>query len=105
MGDRWRPSLLGSSRYIWLPLSWASGKPQLVQADVWSLDLNASKYTFQRHVGLTLLIRNNLGTYSVASGTSYEAENGAISGSASILSSSSFSGGRAVGWLGRFLAR
>ncbi|KAF7437222.1 hypothetical protein PC9H_004058 [Pleurotus ostreatus] len=81
MGDRWRPSLLGSSRYIWLPLTWASGKPQLVQADVWSLDLNA-------------------GTYSVASGTSYEAENGAISGSASILSSSSFSGGRAVGWLG-----
>ncbi|KAF4572546.1 hypothetical protein EYR40_004380 [Pleurotus pulmonarius] len=81
MGDRWRPSLLGSSRYIWLPLSWASGTPQLVQADVWTLDLNA-------------------GTYSVATGTSYEAENGAISGSASILSSSSFSGGRAVGWLG-----
>ncbi len=43
MGDRWRPSLLGSSRYIWLPLSWASGTPQLVQADVWTLDLNAGK--------------------------------------------------------------
>ncbi|KAF8887802.1 galactan 1,3-beta-galactosidase [Infundibulicybe gibba] len=29
MGDRWRPSLLGSSRYMWFPLSWATGVPQL----------------------------------------------------------------------------
>jgi hypothetical protein len=26
MGDRWRPDLLGSSRYMWYPLSWATGK-------------------------------------------------------------------------------
>ncbi|KAF8973856.1 galactan 1,3-beta-galactosidase [Flammula alnicola] len=81
MGDRWRPSLLGSSRYIWYPLSWNTGIPQIVAADVWSVDLSA-------------------GTYSAATGTSYEAESGTISGSATILSDSSFSGGKAVGYLG-----
>ncbi|KAG6837907.1 hypothetical protein H0H93_013060 [Arthromyces matolae] len=81
MGDRWRPSLLGSSRYIWFPISWSSSTPQLVQADVWSVNLAA-------------------GTYSVATGTSYEAESGTISGSATTLSDSSFSGGKAVGYLG-----
>ncbi|KAL0950694.1 hypothetical protein HGRIS_007471 [Hohenbuehelia grisea] len=82
MGDRWRPSLLGSSRYIWLPISWSSGTPKLVQADVWSLDINA-------------------GTYSVATGTTYEAENGSIGGSAKVASDGSFSGGKAVGYLGK----
>ncbi|KAI5115555.1 hypothetical protein M0805_001884, partial [Coniferiporia weirii] len=81
MGDRWRPDLLGSSRYIWYPLDWSSGSPQIVPADVWSIDISA-------------------GTYSVASGTSYEAESGTISGSARILTSSAFSGGEAVGYLG-----
>ncbi|PAV22245.1 galactan 1,3-beta-galactosidase [Pyrrhoderma noxium] len=81
MGDRWRPSLLGSSRYIWYPLDWSSGSPQIVHADVWSVNLGA-------------------GTYSAASGTSYEAESGTISGTATILSDSSFSGGKAVGFLG-----
>ncbi|PPQ64764.1 LOW QUALITY PROTEIN: hypothetical protein CVT26_002708 [Gymnopilus dilepis] len=82
MGDRWRPSLLGSSTYIWYPLSWSSGVPQIVPADVWSLNLQA-------------------GTYTVASGTTYEAEKGTISGSATLLSDSSFSGGKAVGYLGK----
>ncbi|KAL5534523.1 hypothetical protein ACEPAG_986 [Sanghuangporus baumii] len=81
MGDRWRPSLLGSSRYIWYPLDFSTGSPQIVHADVWSVDVNA-------------------GTYSVTSGTAYEAEAGTISGSATILSGSSFSGGQAVGYLG-----
>ncbi|KAF5377239.1 hypothetical protein D9615_006357 [Tricholomella constricta] len=81
MGDRWRPSLLGSSRYMWFPLSWASGKPQIVQADVWSVNLSA-------------------GTYTKATGTSYEAESGTISGSATTLSDGSFSGGKAIGFLG-----
>ncbi|KAK1215924.1 hypothetical protein PQX77_021453 [Marasmius sp. AFHP31] len=81
MGDRWRPELLGSSRYVWFPLSWSSGNPQIVQADVWSVNLAA-------------------GTYTVASGTTYEAESGTISGSAQILSDGSFSNGRAVGYLG-----
>ena len=81
MGDRWRPDLLGSSRYIWYPLSWASGSPQIVPADVWSIDIAA-------------------GTYSVASGVAYEAESGTISGSARILTGSYFSGGEAVGYIG-----
>ncbi|KAF9458757.1 galactan 1,3-beta-galactosidase [Collybia nuda] len=81
MGDRWRPSLLGSSRYMWFPLSWASGKPQIVQADVWSLNLSA-------------------GTYTVASGTTYEAEGGSLGGGATVLSNSAFSSGKAIGWLG-----
>jgi len=81
MGDQWRPDLLGSSRYIWYPLDFSSGSPQIVHADVWSVNLAA-------------------GTYSVASGTSYEAESGTIGGSATIASDSSFSGGKAVGYLG-----
>jgi len=81
MGDRWRSDVLGSSRYIWYPLDFSSGTPKIVQADVWSLNLSA-------------------GTYSVATGTVYEAESGAISGSARLLTGSQFSGGEAVGYLG-----
>ncbi|KAF5311783.1 hypothetical protein D9619_003118 [Psilocybe cf. subviscida] len=81
MGDRWRPSLLGSSTYIWYPLSWSSGVPQIVHADVWSLNINA-------------------GTYTAASGTSYEAESGTLSGTAVLASGSGFSGGKCVGYLG-----
>lgn len=81
MGDRWRSNVLGSSTYIWYPLDWSSGSPQIVPADVWSVNIAA-------------------GTYTVASGTSYEAESGTISGSARLLSGSSFSGGEAVGYLG-----
>ncbi|EIN13160.1 galactan 1,3-beta-galactosidase [Punctularia strigosozonata HHB-11173 SS5] len=81
MGDRWRPDLLGSSRYMWFPLSWASGVPQIVYADVWSLDLAA-------------------GTYAVASGTTYEAESGTRAGSSTLITNGAFSGGRAVGYLG-----
>ncbi|KAH8107144.1 glycosyl hydrolase [Cristinia sonorae] len=81
MGDRWRPSLLGSSTYMWYPLDFSSGSPTLVHADVWSVNVQA-------------------GTFSVASGTTYEAESGTVAGSATIPSDSSFSGGRAVGYLG-----
>lgn len=41
MGDRWDVSALGSSTYIWFPLSWTSGLPVIVEADVWSVDLAA----------------------------------------------------------------
>ncbi|KAJ7225997.1 galactan 1,3-beta-galactosidase [Mycena pura] len=81
MGDRWRSDFLGTSTYIWLPLTWASGSPQLIWADVWSLNLAA-------------------GTWTIANGTTYEAENGVLSGSAVLASDSSFSGGKAVGFLG-----
>ncbi|KAJ3743406.1 galactan 1,3-beta-galactosidase [Lentinula detonsa] len=81
MGDRWDVSALGSSTYIWFPLSWASGLPVIVQADVWSVNLAA-------------------GTYTVATGTTYEAESGTLGGSAELLTDSSYSGGKAVGYLG-----
>ncbi|KAF7985409.1 hypothetical protein HWV62_5113 [Athelia sp. TMB] len=81
MGDRWREDVLGSSQYIWYPISWASGVPKIVYADVWSVNLAA-------------------GTYTVATGTSYEAEKGTRSGGATITSNSVFSGGEAVGYLG-----
>ncbi|KAH7929371.1 glycoside hydrolase family 43 protein [Leucogyrophana mollusca] len=81
MGDRWRSDVLGSSTYIWLPLDWSTGAPQLVWADVWSMDLAA-------------------GTYTVATGTTYQAEDGVLSGGAEILNNTAYSGGEAVGWLG-----
>lgn len=86
MGDRWRPSLLGSSRYVWFPMTWDTGKPQIVAADVWSVNLSAD-------------------TFNAATGTSYEAEFGTLSGAAQILIDTSFSGGSAVGWLGKLSRR
>ncbi|KAI0670505.1 galactan 1,3-beta-galactosidase [Trametes maxima] len=81
MGDRWRSNVLGSSQYIWYPLDFSSGAPKLVAADVWSVNVGA-------------------GTFSVASGTTYEAEKGTLGGSSRLLSNSAFSGGSAVGYLG-----
>ena len=46
MGDRWRPDLLGSSRYIWYPLDFSSGSPTVVHADVWSVNVNAGACVF-----------------------------------------------------------
>ena len=43
MGDRWRPDLLGSSRYVWYPLDFSSGSPTLVHADVWSVNLQSGR--------------------------------------------------------------
>ncbi|CAK5280057.1 unnamed protein product [Mycena citricolor] len=82
MGDRWRADLLGTSSYIWLPMTWASGSPQLIWADLWDLDITA-------------------GTYTIPTGTVYEAEKGVIAGSAVLLgASSAFSNNLAVGYLG-----
>ncbi|KAI5830107.1 glycoside hydrolase family 43 and carbohydrate-binding module family 35 protein [Schizophyllum commune Tattone D] len=81
-GDRWRPSLLGSSRYIWLPLTFDSGKPQLVWADVWSVDINA-------------------GTYTIAQGTTYEAESATRAGNTTVISNSAFSEGKGIGYIGK----
>lgn len=81
MGDRWRPQQLGGSRYIWLPMSYSSGSPQLVWADVWSINVGA-------------------GTYTVHTGTTYEAENGSRGGASTLMDNSGFSGGRGIGYLG-----
>ncbi|KZT72472.1 carbohydrate-binding module family 35 protein [Daedalea quercina L-15889] len=82
MGDRWDSSLLGNSRYMWYPLSWASGDPEIVYADLWTLDLDA-------------------GTYTVLNGTVYDASAGTLSGSAVLLGSSyTYNGHEGVGYLG-----
>lgn len=57
-----------------------------------------------RTLNLTLVFVVTIGTYSVASGTTYEAENGSLGGSATLASDGSFSGGRAVGFLGGFVS-
>nr|GAT43613.1 galactan 1,3-beta-galactosidase [Mycena chlorophos] len=81
MGDRWNANVLSISSYIWLPLSWATGVPQLTWADVWSVDLET-------------------GAWTIATGTTYQAEAGARSGSSTILSNSAYNNGEAVGYLG-----
>ncbi|OBZ75230.1 hypothetical protein A0H81_04432 [Grifola frondosa] len=82
MGDRWRSDLLGSSSYIGTRSTGPAARRS------WCTRTSGAWTSPQ------------VGTYSVASGTSYEAESGTISGSATILSDASFSGGEAVGYLG-----
>ncbi|KAH9938280.1 galactan 1,3-beta-galactosidase [Fomitopsis serialis] len=82
MGDRWEPDVLGNSRYVWYPLSWSSGNPQIVYADVWTVDLDA-------------------GTYAVQNGTTYSASTGTLSGNAELLGSNyTYNGHEGVGYLG-----
>ena len=57
--------------------------PQIVPADVWSVNLAS-------------------GTYTAAQGTTYEAERGTMSGGARLLNNTAFSGGSCVGYLGAF---
>lgn len=42
-----------------------------------------------------------IGTYSIASGTTYEAEAGTRGGSSTAITDSAFSGGKGVGYLGK----
>lgn len=82
MGDRWDSDLLGNSRYAWYPLSWSTGDPQIVYADLWTVDYEA-------------------GTYSVATGTTYPAVNGTLGGSSELLGSNyTYNGYEGVGYLG-----
>ncbi|CCL99415.1 uncharacterized protein FIBRA_01433 [Fibroporia radiculosa] len=80
MGDRWDSILLGNSRYTWYPLSWASGVPQIVYADLWKVDYAA-------------------GTYSVMNGTAYYAADGTLGGTAVMLNNT-YNGYEGVGYLG-----
>ncbi|KAH6916781.1 galactan 1,3-beta-galactosidase [Coprinopsis sp. MPI-PUGE-AT-0042] len=82
MGDRWRPTQLGGSRYVWYPLVWTNGPPKIVASDVWSVNLAA-------------------GTYTADQGRSYEAESGTLSGEARKISNSAYSGGTCVGYIGK----
>ena len=64
-------------------MDFSSGSPKLVWADVWTVNVSA-------------------GTYSIASGTTYEAEKGTRGGNSTLINNSAFSGGQAVGYLGAF---
>ncbi|KZT12579.1 carbohydrate-binding module family 35 protein [Laetiporus sulphureus 93-53] len=82
MGDRWDEDELGNSRYMWYPLSWASGDPQIVYADLWMVDYDE-------------------GVYYVLNGTVYAAADGTLGGSAVLLGSdSTYNGHEGVGYLG-----
>lgn len=39
MADRWRPRNPIDGRYVWLPVAWKDGVPQLAWLDEWSMDI------------------------------------------------------------------
>ncbi|GAB1207598.1 hypothetical protein APSETT445_006322 [Aspergillus pseudonomiae] len=83
MGDRWDSSNLMRSTYIWLPLTIEGTTARLNNETAWVLPLD--------------------GTWSSAGdGSSYEAESShnALSNGAKIISCSSCSGGKSVGYIG-----
>ncbi|KIJ32111.1 carbohydrate-binding module family 35 protein [Sphaerobolus stellatus SS14] len=81
MGDRWRSAVLGDSRYVWLPLDFSSGSPKILQAEDWSIDSNSNSWT-------------------IASGTTYGAENGTRAGNSTLITNSAFSGCHGIGYIG-----
>lgn len=85
MGDRWKSSNLGSSTYVWLPLTLSGTTASLPSsASPWVPNVAA-------------------GTWSAApSTTSYEGESSSntISGGAKTVSCSGCSGGTALGYIG-----
>lgn len=48
MGDRWNSSNVGSSLYVWLPLSMRSGYPTVRWYDSWSMDVFDEMYRHKR---------------------------------------------------------
>jgi len=62
-------------------MTWGTGKPYITPSDVWTVDLTTN-------------------TWTAATGTTYEAESGTLSGGAKLSENSGFSGGKCVGYLG-----
>jgi hypothetical protein len=83
MGDRWDPTALGNSRYIWLPLSFNGTNISISYYDAWKIN--------------TLT-----GQWSAVNTTSYEAESSTntLGGSAIVMNCGNCSGGKDVGYLG-----
>jgi hypothetical protein len=83
MGDRWDPTALGNSRYIWLPLTFSGTDISISYYDAWK-------------------INTITGQWSAVPTTSYEAEasTNTLGGSAVIMNCSNCSGGKDVGYLG-----
>lgn len=48
MGDRWNPSDVGNSRYIWLPVSMRSGYPVVRWYEEWTLSVYDKMYRYKR---------------------------------------------------------
>jgi hypothetical protein len=46
MGDRWTPSRLWDSRYIWMPLVMEGGKLRLPEPKPWTIDVETGEVTF-----------------------------------------------------------
>ncbi|OAQ58860.1 glycosyl hydrolase family 43 protein [Pochonia chlamydosporia 170] len=82
MGDRWQPSNLMRSTYIWLPL-----------------DISGSKVTLKNRSSWVPNVKEKKWSDSPAS-TQIEADNATLSGGAKTVSCSGCSGGQAVGWVG-----
>ena len=85
---------------MWYPLSWSSGDPQIVYADLWTVDLATGAY-FVVVLSLLVIVMRNVGTYSVLNGTVYAASSGTLSGSSTLLGSGyTYNGYEGVGYLG-----
>ncbi|KAI5812955.1 galactan 1,3-beta-galactosidase [Pyronema omphalodes] len=82
MGDRWTPSNLMASTYIWLPLKISGTTASLTWYDNWIPSVDKGTW------------------FKAPSDTTYEAEAGTLSGGAQKLSCSGCSGGTSVGYLG-----
>jgi hypothetical protein len=44
MGDRWKPSTLHDSRYIWMPVEIGAGKLWLPEPKPWSINVKTGKW-------------------------------------------------------------
>lgn len=86
LGDRWVPSSLGSSSYIWLPLNISGASASMAYFPSWVP--NVSEATAQG--SWTLSPPNNY----------YEGETGTYANGAQTVSCSSCSGAGSAGWLG-----
>ena len=88
-----------TSGFLWI------GRPDLLKLSKRMFGLLTSMLVSVQNMTWIIYIHFYLGTYSVATGTSYEAEGGTLSGTSRILTNSGFSGGKAVGYLGSFISR
>ncbi|KAL4988338.1 glycosyl hydrolase [Aspergillus falconensis] len=84
MGDRWVSTNLAASTYVWLPLEidGATATASLEWYDSWSVDLASGTWTAE------------------GDGTTYEGENGDLSGGARLIDCSRCSGLVAAGYIG-----
>jgi hypothetical protein len=82
MGDRWQPSNLMRSTYIWLPLDISGTKASLKNRGSWVPNVAGKTWS------------------DAPASNSLEADKATLSGGAKIVSCSGCSGGQAVGWVG-----